>query len=114
MNEAQAKMSKGPFDFDRTIPLLSVFADTLEVALRKISAIESVQEWGLLSAVHVGQHLHRCPRREIARTQRSFAPGMKTQVGTFAAFEAKHSADESAGCRTTSPATLVCKPRQGD
>jgi hypothetical protein len=42
MNESQAKMSKGPFDVDRTIPLRPVSADMLEEAVRHMNALESV------------------------------------------------------------------------
>lgn len=42
MSEAQAKMSKGPFDVDRTIPLRPVSADMFEEAVRHMNAFESV------------------------------------------------------------------------
>ncbi|OYW37108.1 MAG: hypothetical protein B7Z35_10815 [Hydrogenophilales bacterium 12-61-10] len=42
MSEPHAKNSKGPFDVDRSIPLLPVAADILEEATRKVSALEPV------------------------------------------------------------------------
>ncbi len=42
MSESQAKASKGPFDVDRIIPLRPVVANTLEQAIRKITALETV------------------------------------------------------------------------
>lgn len=42
MSEPHAKDSKGPFDVDRSIPLLPVAADILEEATRKVSALEPV------------------------------------------------------------------------
>ena len=42
MSESQARVSKGPFDVDRTIPLRPVAADTLEEAVRHMNAHESV------------------------------------------------------------------------
>lgn len=42
MSESQEKESKGPFDVDRTIPVLPVAADTLEEAIRKVTALEPV------------------------------------------------------------------------
>lgn len=42
MSETHAKNSKGPFDVDRSIPLRPVAADTLEEAIRKVSALEPV------------------------------------------------------------------------
>jgi len=50
MSEAQAKMSKGPFDVDRTIPLRPVAADKFEEAVRKICALEPVVD------AHIDRH----------------------------------------------------------
>lgn len=42
MSESQAKTEKGPFDVDRTIPVLPVAADSLEEAIRKMTSLEPV------------------------------------------------------------------------
>ena len=52
MSEPQAKVGKGPFDVDRTIPLRPVAADTLDAAVQKMRAIDSIID------VHIDRRSH--------------------------------------------------------